>query len=245
MTHATHSTLIDYTYGDLDAGDAAQVTEHLRTCADCEAALDEWQTARASLATMLAEIDRAEPEEWDEAIETLYARRDNVVPLPVRRPMAWRWAAGIVLFAGSAAAFAALAPQFFNRGPASTTQETTQTPPSPATPTGGVVVEPVAGSVDIELLETGSNTRVEVSVTENDAVAVHSFGETAASFVAQQGRVQVKLNNLPASLRVQVPAHVAEARIRANGNDVAVVQYGRTHVINSNDAVVVVTGKER
>ena len=244
MTHVTHSTLIDYTYGELSAADAERVAEHLRACPDCEASLAEWQTARASLATMLAEADRAEPEEWDDAIAALYARRerDNVVHFPVRRPAAWRWAASIVLLCGTAAAFAALRPQLFPRERVSPPAEEAQSEQLPAAATGGVTVEPVAGSVDVELIEAGSRTRVEISITQDEAVAVHSYGDSPASFVAHRGRVEVRLDRRPTTLRVRVPAHLAEARIRANGADVAVVQSGRTHVLD-NSAVVVVTAE--
>jgi len=49
MNHPTREEWMSYLYGELSAGARAELTIHLRVCAECAAKVNDWQTARSSL----------------------------------------------------------------------------------------------------------------------------------------------------------------------------------------------------
>jgi hypothetical protein len=238
MMHAPAHLLIEFVDGELKGRARAEVRRHLSACGSCEAALFELQATRASLASLLTQLDEAEPEAWTPSVQAIYTRS----PQPSSRfdlDKVWRWAAGIVLLSGAAAAGAAILRN--NAGPAPETQIQRAPPVTPprAAAGSGVSVSPQRNAAVVELTGAITGTHIVIRITSDSLIGLYSYGETTPAFTAQSGRVVVRMANGPAQLRMLVPASLAELRINANGATLAVFEAGQLHATGHDAGVKV------
>ncbi|HEY0670961.1 MAG TPA: zf-HC2 domain-containing protein [Longimicrobiales bacterium] len=235
MTHTFPHFLIEYADGELRPGQRERLQRHLGECTHCETALYELKAAQSSLASLLAELDQAEPEVWSASVQAIYAQQPIALPVERRsRSQLWRWAAGIVLISGAAVASATMLRNItFKAVEPEAAPESAIAAPPPATPSGGVFVDAPQGVARIELSAVGAGTRVSFRVTADSMIGLHSYGVSAPAFVAQSGRVVVRMNGHPAELRLLAPASITQIQILADGNRVALIEHGRLRVTTS------------
>ncbi|MGH7506179.1 MAG: hypothetical protein ACRELX_11035, partial [Longimicrobiales bacterium] len=111
--------------------------------------------------------------------------------------------------------------------PVSEVRESDPAPPERQQSSGGVMVAPVDGVVEVALLNTAAGTRVRVIVHAGSDVIVDSFASTPLRFVPRAGHVAVDLGGNPTTLRVSLPDDLRLARILAGGEEVAAIEAGR------------------
>ncbi|HET9439034.1 MAG TPA: zf-HC2 domain-containing protein [Longimicrobiales bacterium] len=235
MTHSFPHFLIEFADGELRPGQRERLQHHLGECSHCEAALSELKATRTSFASLLAELDQAEPEVWSASVQAIYAPQR--VALPVERSsrsQRWRWAAGIVLVSGAAVASATMLRNYtFSAVETEAAPEPAVPAPPPATPSGGVFVDAPGGVARIELSAVAAGTRVSFRVTTDSMIGLHSYGASAPSFVAQSGRIVVRMSGRPAELRLLVPASITQLQVLVDGQRVALIEQGRLRVTAS------------
>jgi anti-sigma factor RsiW len=237
MMHAPAHILLEYADGELPRKDREQVMQHLRACADCETALAELRATRTSLTSLLAQVDEAEPEAWPKSVAAIYTPPVRSVGFTYPRPVAWRWAAGIVLFSGVAVAGTAMLRSGAPVVPESEAVRAPAVAAAPAAPGGGVFVDAVNGAATIDIADAAVGTRVAVQFTNAAQIGLFSYGEFTPAFVAQRGRVLVRMTNRSAQLRLQVPATLPVVRIVADGVPVAIIESGRLRVLETSTPI--------
>ena len=254
MTHASRETLVAYTDGELTGVEEQQAAHHLETCAECAAELATIVDSRARFAWAIARMDAAEPEAWDspefadralaaamadsdgpvsERTIDLDAHRAARTAAPARtaagpprvRQTALRWAAGLVLLAGAAAA-AIVTPVIVERvftEPAAPVGSTEEAEPESS---GALAVLPVDGAVTIALTGAVEGTRIRISFEQRQDVIVDYSASEAPGFTARDGEIDVEVAGAGTTLTVSVPADVQEARVLVDGVVAALLARG-------------------
>ncbi len=250
MTHASQETLVAYADGELADGEERQASRHLESCAQCAAELAAIVESRAQFAWTLARIDQSEPAAWDSpafaerALDALSvnpalesertidldahrearAQRPQPLTAPVRQT-AWRWAAGLVLVAGAAAA-AIVTPVVIERVFTEPAPTPGSIPELAGTSTGAVAVQPVDGSVSIALTGAVEGTRIRIAFEQRQDVIVEYSAAAAPGFTARDGVIEVAVVGTGTTLSVIVPVDVREARVLVDGVEAALLARG-------------------
>lgn len=255
MTHASRETLVAYADGELAEQEERHTGRHLEDCAECAAELAAIVETRAHFTWAIARIDEAEPSAWDapDAAERVLAaaaagadsapafrepaidlhahriaRATRPAPVSVKphvRPTAFRWAAGLVLVAGAAAA-AIVTPVIVERVFTEPVPAETRTSEDVVTSSGAVAVLPVDGAVSIALTGAVDGTHVLVAFEQRQDVIVDYSAPETPGFTARDGVVGVNVAGTGTMLRVSVPADVREARVLVDGVEAALLARG-------------------
>ena len=243
--HATEAMLVDYTDGELGPADGEWLTRHVKECSSCHSALDELHTTQSTLASLLTELDDAEPV-WQRDLQLIYGERVAAEPVSRSRiaPVVWRWAAGIVLLSGAATALAVVRSIGFDAdGARPPVPVARTTPATPARAASGVLVEAVDGVVELELREAAPGTRIIVTFGSGQQVGIRTQGKVNPSFVAQRGRVEVQLHGAAAELGLTLSPQLPLLRIRAQGEVVALVERGVIRIVSDDAGIIVISGE--
>ncbi|NLG60790.1 MAG: hypothetical protein GX539_00985 [Candidatus Cloacimonetes bacterium] len=168
----------------------------------------------------------AEPEATIDLVEhrALRARRAQPVRSPARQT-ALRWAAGLVLVAGAAAA-AIVTPAVIERVLTEPGPVAERIPEGAGTASGAVAVRPVDGSVSIALTGAVEGTRIRVAFEQRQDVNVEYSAGEAPGFTARDGVIEVAVVESGTTLTVGVPADVREARVLVDGVEAALLARG-------------------
>lgn len=244
MRHPDNEMLLAHVDGELDGVSGASVTRHLEACEGCRTRREELATTTASLASALATLDATEPAHWRSdgrasmatAASPSFDGRaagDSPVVLPLQRRRGqgprhfMRWAAGLVLLTGAAAAASILGvPSPFGgsaSGPAATAPD-----PTAATAAGGAALAaaPADGVLVVELLNVATGTHVEVSLHDGAEVRVELASETSARFDAEPGRVRLDMRGVADTIRVGYPYGIVRGSVEVEGALLARVASG-------------------
>jgi len=253
MTHASRATLVAYADGELTGAEEQQTAHHLEECAECAAELAVTVDSRARFVWAIARMDAAEPLAWDTAdfADRAFAAGmedsggpvfERTIDLDAHRTRAWmpapsaartprvrqtalRWAAGLALLAGAAAA-AIVTPVIVERvftEPAAPVGSTGQSEPASS---GALAVLPVDGSITIALTGAVEGTRIRIAFEPRQDVIVDYSATEAPGFTARDGEIDVELVGAGTTLTVSVPADVREARVLVDGVVAALLARG-------------------
>lgn len=254
MTHPSNETLVALVDGELSGIEQQHMSRHVDDCASCTAALAELAESRSLFERLLDRLDAGEPAQWSagqDMVDAIRARNENrtlmprswaavdvPAPVPSRpQPTAWRWAAGLILLSGVAAA-AIVTPALIRRV-STDDAPAADAPPVPVQPESGgaVAVAPVDGSVDVALSNVANGTRVEIAFHARTDVSVDVSG--APGFVARDGHIGVDLRGERTILRVSLPGDLRSGRILVEGQPAAVIEQGRIMNLRTDLGVVI------
>ncbi len=256
MTHPANETLVAFVDGELTPAACRQTERHLAECRDCSETLTELDQSGTLFAYALRWIDEVEPAEWRSglaAVADIRARTDALGALPVptpqaasstaehtpSRPRVWRWAAGLVLLSGAAAAAIAGPERLVGIFTANEPQPEAVQPAVGLESSGAIAVAPAQGSVDIVLGGVTQGTRVEVVFAERSDVIVDFMDGSTPGVVARDGHLTLQLSGAHTVLRVTVPANLPAARILVGAAEVAVMERGRITRVHSDRGIII------
>ncbi len=220
MNHLDDGTLQSLVDGELGGDESRAIESHLDDCPACAERLGSHRARSLLVRGALALVDP--PVSLDAARQAVLHRVS-----PSRRPayrIPWARAAALVLLFGGAAAAAvpgspvrgwiersfgdaASEPAALDVGAAAIAAE--EAVPGEA----GIRIAPADGRVEIQVTGAVSGGEVVVSLVEGPQAAV--FAGDEASFRSRSGTVEV--SRAGATVRVELPRGVADARLEVNG----------------------------
>lgn len=244
-THPTNDVLLAHNDGELSDIEEAQVARHVAGCALCVRTLANLRETADLFAGVLHGIDASEPDGWratpaeaDILPFPAAARRAHAAHTERSAPhvqadgraapfTAWRWAAGILLFTGAAAAATlAVRPDLFRDSPSAVVTPAASPGDAPESGGGAVAVRAIDGAVLVALAGADPATRVELVPDDRADVRVSVEGPATPHFTARDGRVDVDLAASAATVRVLVPRSLASARVTVDGVTIVTMQDG-------------------
>lgn len=245
--HPANDVLLAHSDGELSDIEEAQVARHVAGCADCVQTLARLRETADLFAGVLHGIDASEPDAWSAtpaetgilpfpvAARRVHAARTARSEQPARAetvrraalPAAWRWAAGILLFTGAAAAATLVVrPDLFRDSPSVVATPAVSPGDAPESGGGAVAVRTVDGTVLVALANADAATRIELVLDDRTDVRVSVEGPATPHFTARDGRVDVDLAAGAARVRVAVPRSAGSARVTVDGVTIVTLQEG-------------------
>lgn len=174
-----------------------------------------------------------------DARPTRTARPRRPAPQPARaaNSTAWRWAAGMVLVSGVAAA-AIVTPALIRRVATNDAPAIESATVPDARPVGGAVaVAPLDGRVDVALSNVADGTQISIAFHERTDARVDVAGATG--FVARDGHIGVDLRDVRAVVQVTLPHGLPSGRILVGAQPAAVIEAGRIMNLRTDLGVVI------
>ncbi len=241
--HLDDGHLQAYLDDELGQADTRSARDHLATCPDCRARLEELEGIGAAVSAHLTVLDRpvsleAARARWSRRhrpAERMAQERPSPRPAapsalrPVMRP-AWRpaWrptlaaAAGVLLVvtAGVAAAFPGSPIRAWLEGREGTPEGAPAAAVLAAPETTGVFASLRNGAMDIQLHGLLPGAWVEVQLVEGDRVG--AFAPAGSSFESGPGHLGVRVESAgadasPPGVRLELPRAARETRVQSGG----------------------------
>ena len=226
MTHVDEGRLQALLDEELHAGERAEVETHLRDCLACRTELAGLRDAGAAFGEAMLLLERPRP-----------VARDYAIAWPRRGAGGWARVAGAlpraaVLVLGFAAAAAAVVPGSPLRGwveglgepeaaPVAIAPVSAELPEAApdveAPPESGVLVDPLNGTVRVDLRDAGTRLGVRASLSDAAQAGVFATGAAAdARFDTGPGRIEV-VGAGSGELRIELPRGASSATVTVNG----------------------------
>lgn len=236
MAHIEEGVL--QAYLDDEVGARAELDAHLRTCAECAAALDRLRSASTLFASAMSSADVQAP-----ALPALAAvqraSRPAFTPAGATPPRAWLrvpLARAAMLLFGFAAVASATIPGSPVRAWLSDVlrtagvleEEQPAAPVVPGTPASAgaadpgddaaaLAIEPADGRIRIVLTSVSANANIRVRIVESDRALLQATGAAAkARFVTGPGRIEM-IGVGSGDVIIEMPASVTDASVVADG----------------------------